>query len=92
MFITIVHIPRSVLELCNDGNTQPCPTASDMSSKSLGKTVSTQPIQPNVNAKVDLISTLSHNIMIIPRPEMTVVHVEHILTQKIHFVSLQNVT
>ena len=62
-----------------------------MSSKSMSKTVSTQPIQPNVIAKVDLISTLSHNMMIIPRPEMTVVDVEHILTQKIHLASLQNV-
>jgi hypothetical protein len=62
--------------------TQTVPTASDMSSKSLAKTFSTQPIQPNVNAKMDLISTLSHTMMIIPRPGKTVVDVEHNLIQK----------
>jgi len=62
-----------------------------MSSKSLGKRVSTQPFQPKVNVKVDVISTLSLTMIIIARPEMTIVDVEHILTQKIHFVSLQNV-
>jgi hypothetical protein len=62
-----------------------------MSSKSLGKTVTTQPIQPKVNAKVDLISTLSHTVMIIAKPEMTVVDIEHILVQKMHLVGQQNV-
>jgi hypothetical protein len=94
-FKTAGHIPRSVLELRHDEATAPASqlpclqTARAKHSPRHRCALTYQSL--SVGANVDLMPILSRKMMIIPRPEMAVVNVEHTLRRKIHFVSLQNV-